>query len=105
MYARTPAHMRAQQVVDSIRQLNQRLHQETGGRHARFFKEITGADGTASVPVEKLNAIAEKALGDGSIFYNPEEVDHDDLMMVMSHAWAGTPLDRDLVKKGRLQIR
>jgi alcohol dehydrogenase len=105
VYARTPAHMRAQQVVDSIRQLNQRLHQETGGRHARFFKEITGADGTASVPVEKLNAIAEKALGDGSIFYNPEEMDLDDLMMVMSHAWAGTPLDRALVKKGRLQIR
>ena len=105
VYARTPAHMRAQQVVDSIRQLNQRLHQDTGGLHARFFKEITGRDGTVSVPVEKLNAIAEKALGDGSIFYNPEEVDHDDLMMVMSHAWEGTPLDRDLVKKGSLQIR
>ena len=105
VYARTPAHMRAQQVVDSIRQLNQRLHQETGGRHARFFKEITRPDGTASVPVEQLNAIAEKALGDGSIFYNPEEVDHDDLMMVMSHAWEGTPLDCHLVKKGSLQIR
>jgi alcohol dehydrogenase len=97
--------LRAQQVVAVIRQLNQCLHQETGGRHARFFKEITGPDGTASVPVEKLDAIAEKALGDGSIFYNPEEMDHEDLMMVMSHAWAGTPLDRNLVKKGSLQIR
>lgn len=104
-YAQTPAHLRAQQVVARIRQLNQRLYQETGGRHARFFKEIAGPDGSARVPVDKLESIAEKALGDGSIFYNPEELDHDDLVMVMSHAWAGTPLDRKLVKKGTLQIK
>jgi alcohol dehydrogenase len=104
-YAKTPAHLRAQQVVATIRLMNQRLHQETGGRHFRFFKEVTGPDGTAQVPVEKLDAIAEKAQGDGTLFYNPEELDHDDLMMVMSHAWAGTPLDRNLVKKGSLQIR
>jgi alcohol dehydrogenase len=97
--------LRAQHAIAAIRQLNQRLHQETGGRHARFFKEITGPDGNARVPVEKLEAIADKALGDGSIFYNPEELDRDDLLMVMSHAWAGTPLDQRLVKKGRVQIR
>ncbi|MFO7715774.1 iron-containing alcohol dehydrogenase [Desulfosarcina sp.] len=105
IYAHTPAHLRAEQTVAFIRQLNQRLHQETGGGHARFFKEITAPDGTARVPVEKLEAIAEQALGDGTLFYNPEELDHEDLVMVMSHAWAGTPLDRNLVKKGSLQIR
>jgi len=105
VYAQTPAHLRAQHAIAAIRQLNQRLHQETGGRHARFFKEITSPDGSARVPVESIEAIADKAMGDGSILYNPEELDRDDLVMVMSHAWAGTPLDRDLVKKGRLQIR
>lgn len=105
MVAQTPVHLRAHQVVSTIRQLNQRLHQETDGCHARFFKEVTGPDGGALVPVEKLEAIAENALGDGSVFYNPEELDHDDMVMVMSHAWAGTPLDQNLVKKGRLQIR
>ena len=105
VYAQTPAHLRSQHAIAAIRQLNQRLHQETGGRHARFFKEITSPDGSARVPVESIEAIADKALGDGSILYNPEELDRDDLVMVMSHAWAGTPLDRDLVKKGRLQIR
>ncbi len=105
VYAQTPAHLRAQHAIAAIRQLNQRLHQETGGRHARFFKEITSPDGSARVSVESIEAIADKALGDGSILYNPEELDRDDLVMVMSHAWAGTPLDRDLVKKGRLQIR
>ncbi len=105
VYAQTPAHLRALQTVTVIRQLNQRLHQETGGRHARFFKEITGPDGSARVPADSIDAIAEKALGDGTIFYNPEELDRDDLMMVMSHAWAGKPLDRNLVKKGGLQIQ
>ncbi|MEE4111669.1 MAG: hypothetical protein V2I40_02565, partial [Desulfobacteraceae bacterium] len=83
----------------------QRLHQATDGRHARFFKEVTGPDGSARVPADSIEAIADKALGDGSNLYNPEELDRDDLLMVMSHAWAGTPLDRDHVKKGRLQIR
>ena len=105
MVAQTPAHRRAEQVIAVIRQLNQRLYQATNGGHARFFKEITGPDGSTRVPVDKLETIAEKALGDGTIFYNPEELDRDDLLMVLSHAWAGTPLDRDLVKRGALKIR
>ncbi len=105
VYAQTPAHLRAQHAIAAIRQLNQRLHQETGGRHARFFKEITSPDGSARVPADSIEAIADKALGDGTILCNPEELDRDDLLMVMSHAWAGTPLDRNLVKKGGLQIR
>ena len=105
VYAQTPAHLRAQHAIAAIRQLNQRLHQETGGRHARFFKEISSPDGSARVPADSIEAIADKALGDGSILYNPEELDRDDLLMVMSHAWAGTPLDRNHVKKGELQIR
>ena len=38
--------------------------------------------------------------GDGSIFYNPEELDADDAMMVLIHAWEGTPLNRDLIWEG-----
>lgn len=105
IYAQTPAHLRAQQVAWAIRQLNQRLHQATEGGHARFFKEMIGSDGTARVSVEQLEEIAAKAQGDGSLLYNPEELDLDDLVMVMSHAWSGTPLNRDLVKKGRLPIQ
>jgi alcohol dehydrogenase len=103
--AQTPAHLRAQQVITTIRQMNQFLHQFTHGRHPRFFKEIIGPDGISQVPIEKLEGIADKAMRDGSLLYNPEELDHDDLVMVMSHAWAGTPLDQRLVKKGHLQIR
>jgi alcohol dehydrogenase len=105
MVAHTPVHLRANQVVAIIRRLNQHLYQETGGRHPRFFKEMTGPEGNARVPAEALEAIAEKALDDSCIFFNPEELDHDDLVMVLSHAWAGTPLDKSRVRKGSLQIR
>ncbi len=103
--ARTPNHLRAGQVVARIRQLNQHLHQATNGAHARFFKEIKGPDGDERVPEDQLIAIAEKALGDGSILYNPEEVDRDDLHMVLTHAWAGTPLNPGSVIQGSLQIK
>lgn len=105
IYAQTPAHLRAQQVAWAVRQLNQRLHQATQGGHSRFFKEMIGPDGTARVSVEQLEEIAAKAQDDGSLLYNPEALDFDDAVMVMSHAWSGTPLNRDLVKKGRLPIQ
>jgi alcohol dehydrogenase len=103
--ARTPQHLRARQVVTEIRRLNQRLHQETNGAHARFFKELTTPSGDAQVPEERLDAIVQTAQGDGTVFYNPEELDKDDLRMVISHAWAGTPLDVSRIKKGRLAIQ
>lgn len=103
--AQTPRHLRAKQVVATIRQLNQRLYQATNGVHARFFNEITGPDGNVQVTADALESIAKNACGDGSILYNPEELDHDDLLMVISHAWAGTPLDQSQVKQGGLRIQ
>jgi len=40
------------------------------------------------------------ALGDGSVFYNPEELDYDDFLMVLDAAWEGKPLDARRIKKG-----
>ena len=103
--AQTPTHLRARQVIASIRQMNQTLHRITNGGHARFFGEITGPDGICQVPIEKLEDIADIAMRDGALLYNPEELDHDDLVMVMSSAWSGIPLDRSRIRKGTLQIR
>jgi alcohol dehydrogenase len=100
MFARTPKHLRAERVVTFIRQLNQDLHDATGGRYARFFKELFDRDGSPMVPKEKLSDIARTALGDGSLFYNPEELDYDDFLMVLEHAWEGVPMDRSRIKKG-----
>jgi len=100
IYAGTPKHRRAERVISLIREWNDRLFHLTDGKHARCFKEVTDSKGNAMVPRDKLKDIAITAMGDGSIFYNPEELDVDDALMVLIHAWEGTPLNRDLIRKG-----
>jgi len=99
-YAETPKNERTEKVIALIRQMNQELHDATGGRHARFFREVLDRDGRPMVPEAKLPDIARAALSDGSIFYNPEELDYDDFLMVLEAAWEGKPLDTNLIKKG-----
>ena len=74
--------------------MNQDLHDATGGRHPRYFSEVVDRDGRQMVPKDKLPDVAKTALGDGSIFYNPEELDYDDFLMVLEAAWEGKPLDK-----------
>ena len=100
IYTGTAKHRRASKVISMIRQINERLYDMTGGKHARCFKEVLDADGNQKVPRERLQDIAAKAMGDPSIFYNPEEMHMDDGLMVLIHAWEGTPLNRDLIRKG-----
>jgi alcohol dehydrogenase len=100
VYAATPKEGRVQNVIALIRRMNQELYEATGGRHARFFKEALDKDGKEMVPKEKLPDIAETALRDGSIFYNPEDLDYNDFLMVMEAAWEGNPLDICLIRKG-----
>jgi len=100
VFVRTPRHQRAAKVVEWIRHLNEALYQATGTRHARCLKEVTGPDGGALVARQDLPTIAAAAVNDGSIFYNPEELDEDDCLMVLEAAWDGSPLDLGRIKKG-----
>jgi alcohol dehydrogenase len=100
VFARIPRHRRAEQVVAWIRSLNQDLHEATGGRHARCLHDLTDAAGAPLVPRERFEAVAATAVNDGSIFYNPEELDLEDCLMVLDAAWEGRPLDRSRVRQG-----
>jgi alcohol dehydrogenase len=100
VYAGTPKEQRTEKVITLIHRMNQELHEATGGRHPRFFKEMVDRDGVQMVPKEKLPDVAKTALGDGSIFYNPEELDYNDFLMVMEAAWEGISLDKNRIKKG-----
>jgi len=100
-YAKTPKNERAKKVIAFIRQMNQNLYDATGGRHARCLKEVTDRNGKQMVPREKLPEIAKTALGDGSIFYNPEDLDYNDFLMVLEAAWEGKPLDTGRLKKDK----
>lgn len=99
-YATTPKEDRAQKTIDCIRQFNLELCRATNGRHATCFKNIKDSTQKALVPKEMLPEIAKTALGDGMVFYNPEDVDYEDWLMVMRASWDGTPLDRSKIKMG-----
>ena len=96
----TPADKRARAAIDWIREFNRELNQVTGGRHAVCLKDLVGQDGTPMVPKDKLPEIAATAMGDGAIFYNPEDMDVEDFLMVAEAAWEGVPLDLSRIKKG-----
>ncbi len=100
VYAQTPRERRAETVIEYIRKLNQDLHDATDGRHPRFLKEVVGRDGARMVPRDKLPEIAKTSLGDGTLFYNPEDLDYDDCLMMLDAAWEGVELDRSKIKKG-----
>ncbi len=100
VYTKTPRDGRMDEVIARVRQLNQDLHEAAGGRHPRCFKEVVDKNGVAMVPHEKFKDIARTVLGDGSVFYNSEELDYDDSLMVLEAAWEGRPLDTSRIKKG-----
>lgn len=100
VYATTPQDQRALETIAWIRQFNQDLCTATNKMHATCFKDLKDKDGNRRVPEERLPDIALTALGDGVIFYNPEETDYDDWLMVARAAWEGVPLDRSKIKMG-----
>jgi alcohol dehydrogenase len=100
IYNHTPAHLRARETISAIRNLNQNLHESTGGKHPRSLKEIVDRQGNGLVTQDHFNDIALKSIGDGTLFYNPEEMDEADCTLVLLHAYDGIPLDNALVYKG-----
>lgn len=100
VYAKTAKENRADVAVAFIRKMNKDLRKATGGRHFTNLGAITDREGQPAVPKNMLGKIAETALGDGSIFYNPEDLDYEDCLMVLTAAWEGTELDRSRVKRG-----
>lgn len=100
IYVATPKEERAAKAIDWIRQFNQELNIATDGRHATCLKDILDAEGNSMVPKQKLEEIAKTAMGDGTVFYNPEELDYEDCLMVLEAAWDGLPLDLNKIKRG-----
>ncbi|MBP7738867.1 MAG: iron-containing alcohol dehydrogenase [Spirochaetes bacterium] len=105
VFAATPKKQRAEKVIELIRKMNQDLYDATGGRHARFLKEVVDRNGAQLVPQSALPAVAATTMGDGSKVYNPEELSYEDAIMVLEHAYEGTPLDRKKIKKGGKKIK
>lgn len=80
VYAATPSSRRAEASISALRKLRDELHKRC--KLPRTLKE------TGSVTEEQLDTIAEMALDDGSIMFNPKEVLIEDARAVLKRAWA-----------------
>lgn len=80
VYSTTPANRRAEASISAVRKLRDELHKRC--RLPRTLKE------TGSVSEDQLDSIAEMALDDGAIMFNPKEVLLEDARAVLKRAWA-----------------
>ena len=79
IYAQTPANLRADKTIATLNAIRDRLYELT--KLPRSLRE------TGRVTEAQLDDVAEKALNDGSIIYNPKEATLDDLKSILKKAW------------------
>ena len=79
IYSQTPAHQRADKAISMIKDMRDHIHSLT--KLPRTLQE------TAKVSQVQFDEIAEKALNDGSIIYNPKEASLADLKSILEKAW------------------
>ena len=79
IYAQTPANQRADKVIATLNTMRDRLYALT--KLPRTLSE------TGKISKEQLDEVAEKALNDGSIIYNPKEATFKDLKSILEKAW------------------
>jgi len=80
VYAATPASRRAETSISALRNLRDALY-----RHCQLPRTLKE---TGKVTEAQLDLIAEMALDDGSIMFNPKEVSLQDARAVLQRAWA-----------------
>jgi alcohol dehydrogenase len=78
-YAATPAAERPEKAIAAIRALRDELYERC--ELPRTLSE------TGKVTRDQLPRIAEMALDDGAILYNPVEVSHEEALAVLEKAW------------------
>jgi len=79
VYAITPKAQRAQEAIGTIRKLRDELHRRC--KLPRTLRE------TGKVTEDQLDRIAEMALDDGSIMFNPRETSLEEARSVLQQAW------------------
>lgn len=79
VYAQTPLEHRAEQTINTIFAMRDRLYELT--KLPRSLQE------TKKVSKTQFEEIAEKALNDGSIIYNTKETTLDDLYTILEKVW------------------
>ncbi|MEQ6884572.1 iron-containing alcohol dehydrogenase [Salicola sp. Rm-C-2C1-2] len=80
IYAMTPKSQRAEESIATIRKLRDDLH-----RHCQLPRTLQE---TGKVEKSQLDRIAQMAIDDGAIMFNPKETTLEDARAVLEKAWA-----------------
>jgi alcohol dehydrogenase len=80
VYAATPKAQRADKAIEVIRQMRDALYERC--KLPRTLLE------TGKVREDQLEQIADLAINDGSIIFNPKEADRAELLGVLKLSWA-----------------
>lgn len=79
-YCATPTAERPQAVIEHIQQLLKLLQQKAG-------LPFRLSDLDKKIGIDDFDYIAKKALGDGSIIYNPIQPTQNEIIQILHHAW------------------
>jgi alcohol dehydrogenase len=79
VYARTPTHQRGAKAIEVIRQMRDELN-----RRCKLPRTLSE---TGKVTQDQLSKLADMALDDGSIIFNPVDVEREDALAVLNNAW------------------
>ena len=85
--AEIPEDQKPPAAIEAIRTMNRRLRELTGGRHPEKLNHILDREGKQLISPEDFSQIAETALGDASIVYNPRELRKRDIMAVLEKSF------------------
>ncbi|MCF7944010.1 MAG: iron-containing alcohol dehydrogenase [Spirochaetia bacterium] len=99
-YHNTREEDRAEAAITAVNKLNRKLNTLSEGKHPLRFRDVYTREGKLAVRPEHLPVIAMEASGDGSQFYNQEEITEEDILFVLHAAYWGYPLDRKRIQKG-----
>lgn len=79
VYASTPKAQRPAKAIATLRALRDEIHVR-----CQLPRTLTE---TGKVRPDQLAAIADLAINDGSIIFNPKEADYDELLAILKAAW------------------
>ena len=82
-----PPGKKASVAIEEIEKLNLRLKELTGERHPVKLSDIKSRNGESLVSEKDFELIAQTALGDGSIIYNPLEARKEDILHILRNAY------------------
>jgi len=87
VYDETAPEKRAVRTIEELEKMNRKLREMTGERHPMCLRDIVDREGKPLVGEKDLDRIAETALGDGSITYNPVEARKADILGILKESY------------------